>query len=166
MGPTTQTRKKAEALQARRDQAARLFADDVAQAEVARRVGVTPSAVCRWHRIWKRKGAEGLRVKGRWGPSPQLTPAQGLRLGAVLLEGAQASGYSTDLWTLPRVAEVIDVLFGVRFHPGHVWRVLRGLGWSVQRPTTRARERDEEAIARWSREEWPRLKKSAGPAER
>ena len=82
MGPTNHTRKKAETLQARRDHAARLFADDVPQAEVARRVGVTPGAVCRWHRIWKRKGAEGLRIKGRWGPSPQL-PAYAPELNPV-----------------------------------------------------------------------------------
>jgi transposase len=166
MGPTNHTRKKAEALQARRDHATRLFADGLPQAEIARRVGVTPGAVCRWHRIWKRKGAEGLRVQGRWGPPPQLTEARGRRLEAALLEGAQAHGHGTDLWTLPRIAELIHSLFGIRFHPAHVWKVLRDLGWSVQRPTTRARERNEEAIARWSRKEWPRLKKTAGPAER
>ena len=165
MGPTTQTRRKAEALQARRTQAARLFAKDVPQAEVARRVGVTPGAACRWHKTWRRKGEEGLRVKGRWGPEPRLTPAQGRRLEAALLEGASAHGYGTDLWTLPRIARLIETQFDIEFHPGHVWRVLRGLGWSVQRPTTRARERDEAGIARWVREEWPRLKKSAGPGE-
>ena len=82
------------------------------------------------------------------------------------MEGPQAQGYSTDLWTLPRVARVVEHVSGVHYHPGHVWRVLRGLGWSLQRPTLRARERDEEAIARWKRQDWPRAKKTragAGP---
>lgn len=52
--------------------------------------------------------------------------------------------------------------FGVTYHPGHVWKVMRRLGWSLQRPTTRARERDEPAIARWSREDWPRLERGGG----
>src|SRR5262245_17573560 len=164
MGPTTHTRRKADLLQSRRDEACRLFAKDVSQAEVARRLGVTPSATCRWYAAWKRRGPEGLRIKGRWGPESRLAPSQAKKLEAALLEGAAAHGHGTDLWTLPRIARLIEEMFDVEFHPGHVWRVLRAMGWSVQRPTTRARERDEEAIARWTREEWPRLKKSAGLA--
>jgi len=53
---------------------------------------------------------------------------------------------------------VIERLTGVRHHPGHVWRLLRRLGWSPQRPTRRASERDEVEIARWRAEEWPRIK--------
>jgi len=90
-----------------------------------------------------------------------MTDEQRSRLGKVLLEGAEAHGFSTDLWTLPRIAELIERLFGVHYHPGHVWKVMRKLGWSLQRPTTRARERDEEAIAAWRRRDWPRLKKGA-----
>ena len=58
-------------------------------------------------------------------------------------------------------AQLVERLFGVHYHPGHVWRVMRRLGWSLQRPTTRARERDEEAIASWRKSEWPKLKKGA-----
>lgn len=165
MGPTLQTRKKAEALQARREEAARLFEAGVSQAEIAQRLKVTPSAVCIWHGKWRRRGLEGLRVKGRWGPEPELTAAQGARLAAALSRGAAAHGYGTELWTLPRIAELIEKLFGVRRHPGHVWRILRHLGWSVQRPTTQAKERDDEAVARWVRATWPRLKKSAAREE-
>jgi transposase len=56
------------------------------------------------------------------------------------------------------VAAVIQRLTGVGYHPGHVWRLLRGLGWSLQRPARRASERDEVEIARWRAEEWPRIK--------
>ena len=63
----------------------------------------------------------------------------------MLLGGPRGSGYPSEYWTLSRVAEVIEQLAGVRYHPGHVWRVLRKLGWSRQKPTTRARERDEVA---------------------
>jgi transposase len=75
-----------------------------------------------------------------------------------------ANGFDTDLWTLERVAVVITQLTGVRYHPGHVWSILRHrLGRTLQRPERRARERDEQTIARWVQQEWPRIKK--GPAQ-
>jgi transposase len=75
-----------------------------------------------------------------------------------LLAGAEAHGFDTDLWTLPRVATVIERLTGVSYHPGHVWWLLRRHGWSPQRPARRAAERDEAQIARWRATEWPRIK--------
>lgn len=80
-----------------------------------------------------------------------------------LLEGPLRQGYSTDIWTLPRMAMVIEQQTGVHYHPGHVWRLVRGLGWSLQRPAKRARDRDEEAIAQWKRGRWPRVKKTPRP---
>jgi transposase len=76
-----------------------------------------------------------------------------------LLAGAEAHGFDTDLWTLPRIAEVIWRLTGVSYHPGHVWWLLRRHDWSPQRPARRATERDEQEIARWRAEEWPRIKR-------
>jgi transposase len=77
----------------------------------------------------------------------------------LLAAGPLRAGYRTDLWTLGRVAELIDGEFGARYHPAHVWKILTTLGWSCQKPERRAVERDEAAIARWKREAWPRIKK-------
>jgi transposase len=77
----------------------------------------------------------------------------------LLLKGATAHGFSTDLWTLPRVATVIARTYGVQYHPAHVWKILRGEGWSCQKPERRAKERDELAIQRWRTERWPHIKK-------
>ena len=76
-----------------------------------------------------------------------------------LQRGPLAHGYATDLWTLARIADLIRKWFGVRHHPSHVFRLLRGLGWSCQKPEQRAKERDEAAIQRWVRADWPALKK-------
>jgi hypothetical protein len=87
---------------------------------------------------------------------------QQLRLvDRALREGTLAHGYFTDLWTLPRVADVINKVTGVRYHPAHVWKVLRALGWSLQRPEKRARERDEKKVLQWVSKRWPALKKTA-----
>src|SRR5262245_2851416 len=161
MSPTSRSAVRIRQLQERRDRAASLFEQGLSQSEVARRLGATTASACRWHHAGRKKGAAGLRLLGRLGRRPEVTDAQCERLSAAMLEGALARGFSTDLWTLPRIAELIERMFGVRYHPGHVWRVMQRLGWSLQRPTTRARERDEKAIADWRRREWPRLKKGA-----
>ena len=84
-----------------------------------------------------------------------------------LVNGAAANGYQTDVWTLPRVAEVIQHVTGVSYHPGHVWYVLRDqLDWTCQRPARRAIERNDAAIERWVKKRWPQLKKPRGARTR
>ncbi len=124
-------------------------------------VGVTPGAVVEWRDRYKKKGHQGLAAKPHPGRKPKLSDAQRKKLVLLLSKGPQAHGYKTHLWTLPRVAEVIDKRFGVRYDPSHVWRILNALGWSAQKPERRARERDEQAIVRWRKKDWPRIKKSA-----
>lgn len=127
--------------------------------EVARMVGAWPGSVSKWQSAYRKRGRVGLRAKAHLGPKPRLTAAQRKRLGILLLKGAPAFGYPTELWTLDRVAEVIRKRFKVRYHPDHVWRILHNMRWSCQKPERRARERNEAAIARWRRDDWPRLKK-------
>lgn len=129
--------------------------------EVARMVGVVPGAVVAWRQQYERKGEAGLAAKPHPGRKAKLSLAQRKKLLRLLKKGPQAHGYATDLWTLPRVAEVIHKRFGVRYDPSHVWRILNALGWSAQKPERRARERDEEGIDRWRKRDWPRIKKSA-----
>ncbi len=129
--------------------------------EVARRLGVSPAAVSRWKKISQQAGRDGLKAKPHPGRRPKLTVRQRQKLERLLLKGPLAHGYMTDLWTLKRIAEVIERRFGVRYDPSGVWHVLRGIGWSCQKPEGRARERDEEAIARWRQQDWPRIKKSS-----
>jgi transposase len=127
---------------------------------VARTLSVTTAAANHWYQTWQAKGRRGLKAAGRAGRKPRLGPADLAKLEAALRVGPAAQGFSTEVWTLPRVATVIKRLTGVTHHPGHVWRVLRGLGWSLQRPGRQARERDEAAIAAWKRTRWPQLKKT------
>jgi transposase len=146
--------------------AAGLFARQVPQAQIARELGTSPKNVSRWYRRWQQGGEDALRSRGATGPSPRVSAEQLAEVERVLLAGARASGFGADLWTLPRVAQVIERLTGVAHHPGHVWRLLRQLGWSVQRPARRAIERDGEAVAQWVKQEWPRIKKGQPDARR
>jgi transposase len=145
-------------LQERRLEAARRFAHGATQAEVARTFGVSAQAASIWYRRWRQGGAQALRGAGRAGRRPRLSAAELEAVDQALRKGPEAFGFGTDLWTLDRIAQVIQRLTGVGYHPGHVWRLLRRLGWSLQRPARRAAERDEAAIARWRAQEWPRIK--------
>ena len=139
-------------LQARRLRAAELFAAGVRQAEVARQLGVSAQAVNVWHARWRTSGADGLQSRGPSGPAPRLSDAQLATVEQALLEGATVHGFTGELWTLDRIAAVIERLTGVRHHPAHVWTLLRHrLGWSVQRPRRRAAERDQAAMTGTSR---------------
>lgn len=128
-------------------------------AQVARALGTSRASVTRWRQAYQRGGPGAVAAKPHPGKPRRLTPKQREHLAKLLLQGPRKHGYRTDLWTLARVAEVIAVNFGVEYHPGHVWYVLRSMGWSCQKPARRARERDEQAIEQWRQQEWPRIKK-------
>ncbi len=150
-------------MEKRRMQAADLFRRGVIPAEIARRLGVSHQVVSEWRKAWQQGGRAALHGAGRAGRHPRLSQAQLAKVQKTLLRGAEASGYLTDVWTLPRVAEVIERLTGVSYHPAHVWYILRqGLNWSWQRPARRALERNDETIQRWVKKRWPQLKKSHG----
>ena len=166
--PTNRRPRPAEeraAREARRLRAAELFAQGRSQAEVARDLGVSRQSAHLWHTRFEQGGVDALRSRGPSGPDPKLSDAQLATVEQALLAGAMANGFDTDLWTLERITVVIAQLTGVRYHPGHVWVILRRrLGWTLQRPERRASERDEEAIQRWVAQEWPRIKK--GPPQK
>lgn len=153
-GPVDQS-----ALQKRRLRAVRLFEKNITPAEVARRLGVHRQSAGRWRKEWLAGGEEALESKGRIGRKRALTAEQEERLASILKAGAVAAGMPTEVWTLPRVAKVIRGQFGVSYHPGHVSKVLWAMGFSCQRPTRRAIERDEEKIRHWKRYKWPAIKK-------
>jgi transposase len=81
------------------------------------------------------------------------------QIPGLLAAGAETYGYRGDLWTATRVADVTWRHFGVRYHPDHVSRLLRRLGWSRQQPLERATQRNEAALRQWQKECWPALKK-------
>jgi transposase len=130
---------------------------------VARQFSASVSSVHRWWQTYTRAGLRGLRPKPIPGRPARLSAAQKQQLLTRLSQGPLRAGFRTDLWTLPRVAGVIRQHFDVRYHPAHVWKLLTGLGWSCQKPERRAVERDEPAIARWTRTAWPRIKKRRPP---
>jgi len=162
MGNLAGVKRDFDALEKRRFEAVGWMKKRVSHSEIARRVGVVRQTVVRWARQYQEHGQKALQKAGRSGRKPLLGSKDRRRLEKLLRQGPERLGYETPLWTCPRVAHLIAQEFGVRYHTGHVWKVLVSLGWSPQRPTGRARERDEERIEHWKKKVWPAIKKKPG----
>jgi transposase len=129
------------------------------QKDIASALGVTPGAVSQWMARGRAGGEAALRNRTSPGAPVRLTATQRSGIPALLAKGAEAWGFRGDIWTRARVATVIKRTFGVAYHPDHVGRLLREIGWSVQKPVERATQRNEQAIAAWREEKWPAIKK-------
>lgn len=150
----------AEVLEYRRHRALELLDEGRSLNEVAKLIDCAPSSVMRWRNAREAGGDDALKVKIASGRPPKLTEKQRRTLEKILLKGPIAAGYRTDLWTTARIAEVIERKFGVRYHRDHIGRLLGQMGWSHQKPERRASQRDEDRIADWVANDWPRVKKT------
>jgi transposase len=148
-------------LQARRLLAGQLLLEGGYVDEVAEIVGASESSVRRWRRAVEKGGLEALRAKPHPGRKPRLDLKQKRQLIEILLAGPRRAGYSTELWTCRRVAEVIAKKFQVKYHPDHIGKMLHDLGWTCQKPEQRAREANDAAMERWRKRAWPRIKRGA-----
>ena len=143
----------------RRVQGARLLRSGVHPAEVARRVGVSRQSVMRWQQQLKAGGLKQISKVGKRGRPSQLSPTQLAELERILKAGSVAAGYANEMWTLDRIRALVQVRFNVHFASSSMWALLSRMGWSVQRPSRQARERNESDILTWKQKRWPALKK-------
>jgi len=160
---TKRYKRDLKGLEVRRRRGMRMLARGIVQADVARTCEVSRQTVSTWARMlaedryaWRR------RPLGRPGA---MNAAERARLSKMLVAGALANGFPTELWTLARIAKLIERDFGHAFSTVRVWRMIRELGFSNQRPTGRALQRDEEAILAWKTKRWPALKKTPDDRE-
>lgn len=143
--------------------AADMFRRGKSQAEVAHALGVSRESASRWYAAWSKGGRGALAAAGRAGRLPRLDDEQLDKVLQVLVKGPEANGYENGLWTLARVAEVIERETKVHYSISQTWEILRKrLEWSRQRPARRASERDDKAIIDWIKHDWPRIKKGQG----
>lgn len=149
-------------LERRRRRGVALLAGGASVTEVARRLGCSHSSVILWRDRVQRRGLDALQALPAPGRPPKLDAKQLEKVPRLLIRGATAWGFTTELWTTQRIATVIRREFGVRLHRAHISRLLGRLGWSCQKPERRAIERDEAAIAHWKRYRWAAIKKKPG----
>ena len=148
-----------QTLEKRRRLAVRLLKQGRTYRSVAQEVGASSSSVVRWQQAYWKKGRAGLKSKPHMGRPPLLSEGRKKALVRILVKGPLEAGYSTDLWTLKRIGQLVRKNFRVRYCTGSLWNLMDGLGWSCQKPQKKARERREEAIRYWKRRVWPHIKK-------
>jgi len=134
------------------------------QADVASFLGVHPVTVNKWVRAYRATGDDGLARTPHPGRTPFLTPAQEQQVLGWLAQKPTSHGFSTDLWTARRVADLIRRKFGIEFHPNYLREWLSKRNLSPQKPKTRARERDLREVGRWLAEDWPAIQKRGSPS--
>jgi transposase len=145
----------------RRLRAVQLQQEGWYQRDIAAALGVAEETVSRWFARAHAGGLEALLARPAPGHPPKLSDAQKHLIPEFLWHGPEAYGFRGEVWTRARVASVIEEEFGIRYHKGHVGRLLRELGWTPQVPIRRAIQRDEAAIERWRDEVWPQLRQRA-----
>jgi transposase len=150
-------------LQHRRQLAVQRVGEGYSPQEVADFLGVTPRSVWRWLAAFQCHGSDGLAAWPAGGPGrpPKLTTTQEKIALRWLTEAPTEYGFATDLWSAPRLAQLLEQEFGVHFHPHYLSRWLRQRGYTPQKPQRVPREQDDAAIARWLAEDWPRIKQKA-----
>jgi transposase len=126
---------------------------------IARFLGVSLTSLSRWRKL---ADAGELRAKPTPGAPRQLTNQDFRSLEELLLQGATAHGWLNDLWTGPRVAQVIEKHFRVKYHPNYICGLLKkNIKWTPQRPKQQSIDRDDAEIERWVAEEFPLILKAA-----
>ncbi|WP_254448425.1 helix-turn-helix domain-containing protein [Spirosoma rhododendri] len=131
------------------------------QADIARAFGLTQGWVSQTLKTYREQGEAGLMTGKRTGAPSRLTADQLDQLTKELAKGAEQHGFSGQVWTRPRINDVINKLFGVSYDPSQIGRLLKKVGWSRQKPARQARQQDPQAVANWQAERLPALKKSA-----
>lgn len=152
--------------QERRLAAGKLFEAGKNPSQVSKELKVSRQASNTWYHSWQSKGRDGLLATKKPGPKPKFNSTHKEKLKVFLLQGAKAHGFEAELWTLPRIARVIDEKLGLKASNSEVWRLLRSMGWSPQKPLKRARERKEDKITKWKKETWPQILERANRENR
>ena len=146
--------------EARRLRAWELVQEGWKQKDVAAALGVTGGAVSQWVSKARQGGVPALRRRQHPGGQPKLNDQQRGQIPELLTRGPAAFGFNGEVWTRGRVAQVIEREFGVSYDPSQVGRILRGCGWSRQKPALRSTQRDEDAIQDWRDRRFGELKKT------
>ena len=148
-----------EALECRRFRALDLLGDGLQPVEVAKSLKVDLRSVRRWKAAFQKQGPQGIKAKPSSGRPSKLDTQAKKELEKRLLQGAKVAAFQTDLWTCPRVAQLILSTFGVRYHVDHIGRLLHSLGWNLHKSQRKAVDRKVGQIQRWIKADWPHIKK-------
>lgn len=151
------------AQEALRGNAIRAWRDGKSVTEVAALFGVSREAVYQWIERYQRGGSAGLKARKRGKPPrPKLAPYQAATV-VRLITDRQPDQLKLPfyLWTREAVQTLIRRRFGVKLSLWTVGRLLKGWGFTPQKPARRALEQDAQAVGRWLKTDYPAIQAAA-----
>jgi transposase len=151
------TQGSAEELERRRRLAIDRLQEGYTQQAVADFLDVNVRSVRMWWRQFRQHGSNGLNAKPHPGRPRKLNRRQEGFVLRWLRKSPKSFGFATDLWTAPRLAQVIERKFDIEFHPRYLNQWLAQRRITPQKPQRKARERNDEEIGRWKEHDWPRI---------
>ncbi len=129
-------------------------------ADVAVAYSVDRKTVSRWVAKFRNGGSDGLRRKAGSGRPRKLQELTEEELRQIVLPGAMAVGFETDLWTVRRLRRVIRDKFRIQLSKNTIWRRLRDAGLTYQKPEREYYEIDEATRKKWLRYEVPKIRRT------
>src|SRR3989344_8329883 len=154
---TLQITRDRKDLERRRRRAGQMFGNGRSQYAVAKHFNVSTAAANQWHTAWQADKKDGLKSKGHPGFPSAYTPEKKKKLKRIILAGPAAHGYATDFWTVDRIRTVARKKLGITLALKRTWQTVFDLGFSVQKPDRKAKERNEKAITDWKIKTFPSL---------
>lgn len=150
-----------EVLEHCRFSAIKLHRKNIPVNDIADSFGVTRQAVYRWIKNEKENGKRSLISTKSSGSDFYLTESQLNKLLSFIRKPASELGYSTDLWSGPRIRHLIKHKFKIEYHPKHMPRLMKNLGLELKFPERRALEQDPKALREWKNIRFPDILKMA-----
>jgi len=144
---------------ARRIHAVILNSQGKTSGQIASLLDAPRSKVSEWMQLYEHHGFDALLEGRRSGRPSGLSEQQRVILGDIIESGPVAYGLDSGIWTSPMIVRVVEEEFGVRYHPGHIRKLLHQLEFSVQRPRRILAKANKEDQNRWTRYTYPRIKK-------
>ena len=148
-----------------RKQAARLKGQGRSTREIAEITGLTIQAINRIWKCFQEGGSEAIKMrpKGRRvGEKRRLNPEQEKSLQRLMIDKTpEQLRFKYALWTRAAVAAVSWRLFGVDLPLRTISHYLKRWGFTVQKPTVRAYERNPEEVGEWLSKRYPAIRKRA-----
>jgi transposase len=152
-------------LEHRRQLAVQRHLEGSSAEEIAEFLDVAPRTVWRWLALFRGQGPDGLLARPVPGRPRKLTATQEKIVLRWLSNNPLEQGFTTELWSAPRLAQLIPQEFGIRLNPRYLTTWLRARGLTPQKPRRVARGRNPEAIAAWLATQGPRIKNRPGDKE-
>lgn len=128
---------------------------------IAHFFGVHRGSVSRWITVLKRDGRKALKKRTAPGPSYKLSSEEMESLILLLRDDATTHGFETPLWTCLRIQQLIQKRTGKKIHVSNVMRWLKKLNFTNQKPKRQASQQNKNAVKRWVKEEWPKIREHA-----